>query len=301
MQSARGFGGQASLAERSLWTRELEPKIKKKKKREDRPGSHSSRLKMAELELGHQRPSAASGTGTMSPELSFEDVSVYVPRRQRGSFWSRGERRPVVAHASGAFPRGTVTALLGPSGAGKTTLMSVLMRRIPCSAADLRFRELRLTRSIAKSFFAFCRQGDDQVLSDFTVAEQLDLAITLQSRVAGGAKVEFRNELCRDLGILHTLNVRGGKISGGERRRVSVALAMVSRPAVLVMDEPTSGLDSQAAKKLVESAHLLSRKRDTTVILSVHQPWVLGEAREKGEGREWEGGEGREGKAREEK
>ena len=220
-------------------------------------------------------------------ELSFEDVSVRVNRGRRVNFkhslCPRREERRILSSCSGHFPRGTVTALLGPSGAGKTTLLNVLRGCIHCSAATtpklghasgtVRFRGNAVTKACAKKWFSFVRQGSHQVRKEFTVAEQLDLACKLQlAGTDAEAKRQYRDELCRDLGILHTLNNKASNISGGERRRVSVALAMISRPAILILDEPTSGLDSQAALKLVKRVCLVSRAHNTTVIMSVHQP-----------------------------
>jgi len=227
------------------------------------------------------------------PELSFKDVGLTVPGRRGGPLLrlpcAKQPVKTILKGCTGQFPRGSVTALLGPSGAGKTSLLNVLMARISIASSSalssaatstqqrctgsVYFRGQPVTRTLARKWFAFVCQGSEQVRSDFTVAEQLNLACKLQHREATkGERREFRDKLCLDLGIAHTLETRASKLSGGERRRLSVALALVARPAVLIMDEPTSGLDSEAAKKLVECVRLVSRERDTTVIMSVHQP-----------------------------
>ncbi|MGJ6123933.1 ABC transporter ATP-binding protein [Mycolicibacterium fluoranthenivorans] len=189
--------------------------------------------------------------GRAEPAISIENLQVV-----RGG-------RPAIADLSVQIARGTITGLLGPSGCGKTTLMravvgtqivasgTVTVLGRPAGSADLRrrvgyvtqdatiYRDLRVIDNAR--YFAALYGCDAQAAEDAIAAVGLS---------------DHRTALCDNL-------------SGGQRTRVSLACALVSRPDLLVLDEPTVGLDPVLRVDLWEQFDQLARA-GTTLLVSSH-------------------------------
>ncbi|WP_158846641.1 ATP-binding cassette domain-containing protein [Saccharothrix deserti] len=140
----------------------------------------------------------------------------------------------------------TVLAILGPSGAGKSSLFAALLGELPPSAGSLYFRGLELAdhREQIRSQLGFVPQDDHSMYWALTVRQLLGYAHRLRrpsDRAGDGAdRVE---EVCARLGLADHVDDVVGKLSGGQRKRVSIALEVLSIPRLLMLDEPTSGLD----------------------------------------------------------
>lgn len=189
--------------------------------------------------------------------------------------------RVLLEDVSFSITSGSLVALMGPSGAGKSTLMNLLNGYanpstgiILCCGDDL-FRNYNLYRG----HIGFVPQ-DDIIHGDLTVREALRFSARL--RMAGrirAAEIERRVEqVLEDLGLQTVANVLVGSpvrkgISGGQRKRVNLAMELITNPEILILDEPTSGLSSEDALAVIR---LLRRLSDDgkTVILSIHQPSV---------------------------
>jgi ABC-type multidrug transport system ATPase subunit len=158
---------------------------------------------------------------------------------------------------------GEVVAIVGPSGAGKTTLLETLAGiRVPTSG--------RVEYGAPDVPIAFVPQ-DDIVHRDLTVAATVHYAARLRLP-SGTSRPEIDEAATRTLAMLG-LSDRGrqsvGSLSGGQRKRVSLATELVVRPAVCFLDEPTAGLDPIAASSLV---HELRRVADggTAIVMTTH-------------------------------
>ncbi len=137
------------------------------------------------------------------------------------------------------FP-GELCGLIGPSGAGKSTLIKVLLglRKPAGGKASLGGGPVQDAGPIG-----YVPQ-DDALHRTLTVAQTLDFASAL--RLPGSSDDERQariDQVCRQVGLSERLTVRVGRLSGGQRKRVAVALELLTRPPVLILDEPTSGLD----------------------------------------------------------
>ncbi|XP_044152049.1 ABC-type organic anion transporter ABCA8-like [Bufo gargarizans] len=140
---------------------------------------------------------------------------------------------------------GQITALLGHSGAGKTTLLNILSGMSKASGGSVSIYNHQLSNSHdlaeIQNRISFCPQFD--IKFDYlTVRENLELF----SRMKGIAATEVKSEVDRVLSDLHMNMIEGvkaSKLSGGQRRRLSVAIALLGDPEVLLLDEPTAGLD----------------------------------------------------------
>ena len=167
-------------------------------------------------------------------------------------------------------PAGAVTGLLGPNGAGKTTTMRVLATLLRPDAGTLRIDGID---AVADPVAVRRRIGlvteEPGLFDRLTVREQLRFF----GRAHGlePAAVDARiDELAAALRLDGALDRRAGVLSKGNRQKVSLARALLHRPAVLLLDEPTSGLDVVAAAGLEELLGGPTVGADTTVLLSTH-------------------------------
>ncbi|KAG8825867.1 hypothetical protein FRC17_008487 [Serendipita sp. 399] len=171
-------------------------------------------------------------------------------------------------------------AIMGPSGAGKSTLLDILARRQ--KRGTVGGTTLVNGRAVTDSEFrrvvGYVDQ-EDVLMSTLTVYETVlySALLRLPREMSLQAK-KFRTlETMHELGILGIKDSRIGEagkrsISGGEKRRVSIACELVTSPSILFLDEPTSGLDAYNAYNVVESLVTLARDYNRTVVFTIHQP-----------------------------
>jgi ABC transport system ATP-binding/permease protein len=184
----------------------------------------------------------------------------------------QGDNGPILNRAGFVAEPGQFIGILGPSGAGKTTLLDALSGLRPAESGKVQFDQTDLYKNLGqlRTLFGYVPQ-DDIVHSDLTVREALTFAARL--RLAAGTPrseiVKLVDHTIASLGLTDRVNLKIGRLSGGQRKRVSVGVELLSRPPLLFLDEPTSGLDPLAEFKLME---LLRRLADTgcTVICTTH-------------------------------
>ncbi|KAJ7118876.1 hypothetical protein C8R44DRAFT_789504 [Mycena epipterygia] len=215
---------------------------------------------------------------------------TYVVSGLGGRSWlgtrSRGadDDKVVLDAVSGRVAPGQMMAILGPSGAGKTTLVEILAgkRKSGTTTGRVAFP----SAGGAPPRIGFVPQQD--VLPPMlTVYEALlfGARLRLPESVSDAEKRTRVEGLMETLGIAPLRNVRigwggdvgGGKargISGGEMRRVSIGLELIASPDILILDEPTSGLDSVSASRVAKVLHAIAHDSDNPipVIASIHQP-----------------------------
>ncbi|WP_130796509.1 ABC transporter ATP-binding protein [Streptomyces otsuchiensis] len=179
----------------------------------------------------------------------------------------RGGRR-VVRELDFAVARGTVTGLLGPSGCGKTTLMRAVVGAqarvtgridvlgLPAGSASLRARIGYVTQA-------------PSVYPDLTARQNLDYYAAVLG-VRGhrrGAEVE---RVLGEVDLAEYGATLTGRLSGGQRSRASLAVALLGSPELLVLDEPTVGLDPVLRRDLWNLFHRLAAERGVTLLVSSH-------------------------------
>jgi len=184
----------------------------------------------------------------------------------------QGDNGPILKRAGFVAEPGQFIGILGPSGAGKTTLLNALSGLRPAESGKILFDQTDLYKNLGqlRSLFGYVPQ-DDIVHSDLTVTEALTFAARLRLP-AGTPRSEIGklvDHTIASLGLSDRVNLKTGRLSGGQRKRVSVGVELLSRPPLLFLDEPTSGLDPLAEFKLME---LLRRLADTgcTVVCTTH-------------------------------
>ncbi|KAJ9708355.1 hypothetical protein PVL29_000412 [Vitis rotundifolia] len=188
--------------------------------------------------------------------------------------------RFLLRNVSGEAKPGRLLAIMGPSGSGKTTLLNVLAGQLMASprlhlSGLLEVNGKPTSKKAYK--FAYVRQ-EDLFFSQLTVRETLSLAAELQLLELSSVedRDEYVNNLLYKLGLVSCADsnvgdakVRG--ISGGEKKRLSLACELIASPSVIFADEPTTGLDAFQAEKVMETLQQLAQDGHT-VICSIHQP-----------------------------
>ncbi|KAF8072240.1 hypothetical protein FPV67DRAFT_1484538 [Lyophyllum atratum] len=188
--------------------------------------------------------------------------------------------RVILDNISGTVKPGQVMAIMGASGAGKSTFLDILARkrkRGTVSGTTL-VNGRQVADSEFKGVMGFVDQ-EDTLMSTLTVYETVlySALLRLPREMSYEAKKYRTLETMNELGILGIKDMRIGdsgrrSISGGEKRRVSIACELVTSPSILFLDEPTSGLDAFNAFNVVESLVSLARNYNRTVVFTIHQP-----------------------------
>lgn len=173
---------------------------------------------------------------------------------------------------------GEFVALMGPAGAGKTTLMENINGNMTPSEGRVLVNGLDLHRHFdaMRGHIGYVPQ-DDIVHRNLTVYEAC--YYTAKMRMKGISEKELHDRVVQvltELDIVHRANtIIGGPearvLSGGQRKRVNLAMELVTDPAILFLDEPTSGLSSSDAKSVMQVLKGLSEK-GRTIIITIHQP-----------------------------
>ena len=189
------------------------------------------------------------------------------------------KNRTILKGISGVAPAGEILAIMGPSGCGKSTLMDILSMKAKSGkvSGQIFVNGAPLTETF-KQCIGFVGQHD-MLMSTLTVMESLMFSglLRLPKRLTMKEKTQRVLAVLKELQLAHIADSTVGNevtrgISGGEKRRVSVGMELVTSPRLLCLDEPTSGLDSYNADLLVQILMDLAQARKTAVVMVIHQP-----------------------------
>ncbi|XP_066150986.1 ATP-binding cassette subfamily G member 4-like [Euwallacea fornicatus] len=200
-------------------------------------------------------------------DIEFENVWLTIRDRK--------EYKKILKGVSGLFKSGELTAIMGPSGAGKTSLLNILTGYQKSGVEGvIRCKNGETTKigpSQYKSQSRYILQ-DDYLISYFTVYEIMHSTTNLKIDGFSESKKNFLiDDILRTLGLLNLKQTLCGCLSGGQRKRLSIALEMIDDPPILFLDEPTTGLDSNSSNQCVQLLKNLA-ERGRTVICTIHQP-----------------------------
>ncbi|XP_012063408.1 PREDICTED: ATP-binding cassette sub-family G member 4 [Atta cephalotes] len=210
---------------------------------------------------------AAHSNDKESVDIIFENITYTVSHR------FRREEKEILHGISGRLPSKQLIALMGPSGAGKSTLLDILsgFRTTGMDGSiyiNGRIRHLNNFRKCS----AYITQ-DDRLEPLLTVIENMRVAadLKLPSSTPKHKKEMIIEDILTTLSLYEHMNTRSGRLSGGQKKRLSIALELVNNPTVMFLDEPTTGLDSSCCMQVVNLLKILARQ-GRTIICTIHQP-----------------------------
>uniref|UniRef100_A0A7S4KVM7 ABC transporter domain-containing protein n=1 Tax=Paramoeba aestuarina TaxID=180227 RepID=A0A7S4KVM7_9EUKA len=232
-----------------------------------------------------------SSGAPLKVSLTWDNINYQVQRQS--SFVScRAKKKPnktLLNHVYGHVQVGECVAVMGPSGCGKSTLLDVLAGRVGYAGkngpeekiggytGEVRMGGMRMVGSDMKKHVAYVMQ-DDALYGVLTVRENLyySAMLRLPESMSKKEKLERVEEVIEMLGLTKCADTKIGTpfirgVSGGERRRCSIGMELITRPSILLLDEPTSGLDSKSSRLIVEILKDLA-KSGRVVLFSIHQP-----------------------------
>ncbi|XP_072144535.1 ATP-binding cassette sub-family G member 1-like [Dermacentor andersoni] len=219
--------------------------------------------------LGYKKAAAETeetikGLNCPPTTLEWKDITFSVE--------TKTGKRALLSRMYGKALPGTLTAIMGPSGAGKTSLLNVLSGHYH-EGYDGEVHVNGYLRDVKLFNMQSCYvMQDDCLLQDLTVREALTMSIELRTTSNGGEPISHLVvEVMERWGLEECADTLTRYLSGGEKKRLAISQELISNPSVIFLDEPTSGLDSSSAlrcvrvlKSLAESGH--------TVVCSIHNP-----------------------------
>eukprot|EP00523_Entomoneis_sp_CCMP467_P003908 CAMPEP_0168742096 /NCGR_PEP_ID=MMETSP0724-20121128/12860_1 /TAXON_ID=265536 /ORGANISM="Amphiprora sp., Strain CCMP467" /LENGTH=679 /DNA_ID=CAMNT_0008789635 /DNA_START=46 /DNA_END=2085 /DNA_ORIENTATION=+ len=272
----------------------LDPKTKHRKRAD---------LSWSDVQMSVPRPSSDNERGYLGCcQTTKHQVE---PDQQGADAHLPPERKDILRNVWGQVPSGQVTAIMGPSGSGKTSLLNVLSGRVNSSASgtgDIGIGNSTHSKSNQKKGLhvngTILWNGQQVDPTDIEVRQKiafvaqddsLQVTATPREAIAFSAKLrlpksttdseiqELTESMLSALGLTNCADTFVGGallkgISGGERKRTSVAVELVTRPHLVFLDEPTSGLDSFNAVQLCLLLKQVAELGGSSVLLTIHQP-----------------------------
>ena len=174
---------------------------------------------------------------------------------------------PILHDVSIQLVRGTVTVIIGPNGAGKSTLVKAVAGLLTVSSGTILQGMDDITNirpdQMAAHGIAYVPQSDN-IFRNLTIVQNLDLALR-REKVDKAAR---RRELLMQFPVLaDKLTEKAGALSGGQRQFLAVAMALATRPQLILMDEPSAGLAPKAAEEVFEMVRALTETGATILLV----------------------------------
>ncbi|XAR49462.1 Xenobiotic-transporting ATPase [Bertholletia excelsa] len=204
--------------------------------------------------------------------LAWKDLWVTVAA-------GKGGTRSILQGSTGYARPGELLAIMGPSGSGKSTLLDALAGRLAANArqaGDILINGRKQTLAYGTS--AYVTQ-DETLIATLTVREAIYYSAQLQlpDSMSKAEKKQRAEITIKEMGLEDCSDTRIGGwgvkgLSGGQKRRVSICIEILTRPKLLFLDEPTSGLDSAASYYVMSRIARPDQRRGRTIVVSIHQP-----------------------------
>ena len=231
----------------------------------------------------HEAAGSVASIGRGGVRFAFLGCSFTVPVTADGKKpgpCARDTRdKALLWDVSAVVASGEMMAVMGPSGAGKSTLLNMLAlaSKGGTSSGSVTLNGVAFTESLFTKYAASLPQHD-QCWDMLTCGEHVSLAVDLyQSGQSSAHRERAVEELLTDLGLVSCAGTIAGNplikgLSGGQKRRLSLALALAKRPSIVFLDEPTSGLDASGAAEVVRQLKVAAARLGAAVLCTIHQP-----------------------------
>ncbi|XP_065199551.1 ATP-binding cassette subfamily G member 4 [Planococcus citri] len=203
-------------------------------------------------------------------DVEFEDVTF----KARANFWNRSESKCILKSVSGKFEAGHMSAIMGPSGAGKSSLLNAIsgFRSTGVTAKSLKVngqvRDEKLFRKLS------CYITQEEVLQPMLSLQEV-MMFAADLKLPSGTSLKHKTQLVNEIQDLLGLKVccltRTEMLSGGQKKRLSIALELINNPPVIFLDEPTSGLDNVSTTYTLKLLRRLAHQ-GRTIVCTIHQP-----------------------------
>ena len=214
----------------------------------------------------------------LEPEIVDPENPVAYPAKIQTVSWhdvsfTYGDK-PILQGVDLAAEVGTVTAIVGTTGSGKSTLMSLLLRLYDPQSGGIRINGIDIRDMLVEDIRSNCAIAmQKNVLFTGRVADNIGYAVegASQADVQAAARVACADEFIQDLvdGYDTELGERGSKLSSGQRQRLTVARAIIRNPPILILDEPTASLDARTEHQVLQN--LAEWGNDKVVLLITHR------------------------------
>lgn len=245
-------------------------------------GIAKARTRDEDLSAGKEKMTARSVEEVRTVDIGLDKFALDLDKR--AIFGRKLPTKTILQPITANFKAGELNVIMGPSGSGKTSLLNAMALRLRNSPStryrpygDMTFNGSVPSDSVIRSVCSYVCQDDDALLPSLTVRETLQFSakLRLPSFMTAAQKKQRAEEVLLKLGLKDCAdNLIGSDlikgISGGEKRRVSIAVQILTDPRVLLLDEPTSGLDAFTASSIMEVLQGLASE-GRTLILTIHQ------------------------------
>ena len=218
---------------------------------------------------------------TLNGNTEFGGRSVYNLKNEvaikalgiEKEYVNNGKAKTVLQTTSFNVPSKSLLALMGPSGCGKSTLLKILLGDVKASNGQVLIlgQDLYSNFEYIKTRIGYVPQ-DDIIHKELTVYQSLRFTAKLRLDNMSESKIESKiDNLLIKFGVKHIKDAKISEISGGQRKRISIAVELLSDPDILFLDEPTSPLDPQTIIDFLDILKKLS-KEGTTIVMVTHKP-----------------------------
>lgn len=179
-------------------------------------------------------------------------------------------KKVILGNITCNIPQGKLTAILGQSGCGKSTFIKILSGQKTPQAGSITVNDESLDYSKWLSAHLAVVPQHDIVHPELTVRQCIDYAaaIRMGNKTDSRTRKAVVEKIIRDTDLSATANSAVGSLSGGQRKRVNIAVELTGQPEVLLLDEPTTGLDYATEKSIIANLHRLSRQGKTVVFVT---------------------------------
>ena len=204
------------------------------------------------------------------------------PLEIRGLFKEYRRGVPVLRDVSLTIAPTSVTAVIGPSGTGKSTLIRCVNRLVEPTSGEIRFHGVDVTK-LNRRQLRQTRRRIGMVFQEYNLVERLSVMENVLSGRLGyvsslkawlrrypKADVDAAFDLLETVGLTRYATQRADALSGGQRQRVGIARAIMQSPELLLADEPTSSLDPKTSVEIMELMVRLAESRSIPVIVNIH-------------------------------